>query len=154
MDTNLYWRLRGTYAERKAKLAEFPREFLEAAILDSEYNEFIRGRANFRDGDKDSNGSGKRVPYIGWFWRHVAFSNLTSVPIGNCGEFIGFIENNKWDHPERTLTAEEGAKVMEIIDEAMRLNQQGGELGEIERSTNAKLGELWDFMQTLTIPNA
>ena len=41
---NPYWTIRGTYAERKEALASMSREWLEAAILDSEYNDFIRGR--------------------------------------------------------------------------------------------------------------
>lgn len=152
MDTNLYWQVRGTYAERKAKLESMPREWLEAAILDSEYNSFIAERADFPpDSNEDERGHGKRVPYIGWFWRHIEFSNLTGIPIGQCGNFVGFMANNKWDYPERTLTAEEGAHVVAIIDEAMRLNQKGGELSKIAAETNSKLGELWDYMQTLSV---
>jgi hypothetical protein len=143
MDTNLYWAVRGTYAERKATLASMPREWLEAAILDVEYNDFISSRAD----DKN----GKRVPYIGWYWRHITFSDLTSIPIGDCGEFIGFMANNKWDYPERRLKADEAAHIVSIIDEAMRLNQGGGNVAEIEASTNAKLREMWDYMQTLSV---
>lgn len=143
MDTNTYWAVRGNYAERKAKLADMPREWLEAAILDRQYNEFISALAD----DKDS----KRVPYIGWFWRHIEFSDPTSIPIGDCGDFIGFMANNKWDYPERNLTAEEAAHVIAIVDEAMRLNQQGGNLAEIEAATNNKLRDLWDYLQTLEV---
>lgn len=143
MDTNTYWAVRGTYAERKARLASMPREWLEAAILDDQYNSFISNRAD--DGDD------KRVPYIGWFWRHIAFSDPTRIPIGDCGEFIGFMANNKWDYPQRDLTADEAAHVIAIIDEAMRMNQQGGNLAEIEANTNSRLRELWAYMQTLKV---
>ena len=143
MDTNVYFEVRGNYAERKAKLASLPREWLEAAILDGKYNEFLSSRAD----DKDS----KRVPYIGWFWRHITFSDTARIPIGDCGEFVGFMANNKWDYPERWLSESEAAHVIAIIDEAMRLNQQGGNLAEIEASTNAKLRELWEYMQTLSV---
>lgn len=143
METNVYWSVRGTYAERKAALAAMPREQLEASILDGQYNNFLSSRAD----DEDD----KRIPYIGWFWRYIQFSNPTSIPIGDCGEFIGFMANNKWDHPERYLTLEESEKVIAIIDEAIRLSQQGGILADIEAATNAKLRELWDYMQTLAI---
>lgn len=93
-------------AERKASLASKSKEWLEAAILDGEYNDFIRQRA-----DNDGEDHGKRIPYIGWFWRHIEFSQPTSIPIGDCGEFIGFMANNKWDYPERCLTEDEAAHV-------------------------------------------
>lgn len=143
MDTNIYWAVRGTYAERKARLSSMPREWLESAILDGEYNDFISSRAD----DKTE----KRVPYIGWFWRHIEFSNPKQIPIGDCGEFIGFMANNKWDYPERFLSEDEAMHVISIIDEAMRLNQQGGDMSQITKNTNEKLGELWGYMQTLTI---
>ena len=147
--TNLYLMLNGTYQERKQKLSEMPREFLEAVILDSEYNHFLSSRADYVDGEDDKHDSGKRVPYIGWYWRHIEFSG--DVPIGDCGDFIGFMANNKWDHPERNLTEEEKAEVLRIIDEAMVLSRKGGALREIMANTYAKLDELWDYMQTLTI---
>jgi len=143
MDTNTYWNVIGNYQERKAKLAAMPKEWLEAAILDKQYNDFISNRAD----DKNE----KFVPYIGWFWRHINFSDPTSILIGDGGEFIGFMANNKWDYPERYLTREEAAHVISIIDEAMRLSQQGGNLAEITASTNTKLREVWDYMQTLKV---
>jgi len=146
--TNLYLRLRGTYEERKKKLSEMPKEYLEAAILDSEYNHFLSARADY-EGDEDKHGCGKRLPYIGWYWRHIEFSG--DIPIGDCGDFIGFMANNKWDHPERDLTEEEKVEVLRIIDEAMELSSKGGALNEIVENTNNKLDELWDYMQTLTI---
>lgn len=152
LDTNLYFAIRGTYTERKTKLAAASREWLEAAILDSGYNDFISARADYPDdSEDDKRGHGKRVPYIGWYWRHIEFSDPTSIPIGNCGGFVGFMANNKWDYPERALTAEEAERVIAIIDEAMRLRQQGGEVRKIDAETNAKLGELWDYMQTLRV---
>jgi hypothetical protein len=153
MDTNLFWVLRGTYDERRARLEAASRDWLEAAILDAEYNDFLRSRADFRDQDPDDNvrGHGKRLPYIGWFWRHIEFSDLTRIPIGDCGDFVGFMANNKWNYPERYMTEDEARGAIAIIDEAMRLNQQGGSLGEITDTTNTKLAELWDYVQTLAV---
>ena len=151
MDTNLYWVLRGTYSERKAKLASVDRAWLEASILDEKYNEFLCSKADYKDHEKDAHGHGKRVPYIGWFWRRVTFSAGT-ISLGDCGEFVGFMENNKWGYRERSTTAEEFVRIMTIIDEAMKLDEQGGSLDKIIESTNAKLEELWGYMQTLTIP--
>ena len=151
MDTNIYWQVRGTYEERKKNLADKPKEWLEAAILDMQYNNFISNFADVKDGQEDHNACGKRVPYIGWYWRHINFSDLSDIPIGNCGDFIGFMANNKWDYDERNLTEEEAIKVISYIDEAMRINQQGGMLNEIIENTHKKLDELWDYMQTLKI---
>ena len=59
--------------------------------------------------------------------------------------------NNKWDYRERDTTPDEFAKIMAIIDEAMRLNQQGGDLSKIIAETHVKLDELWDYVTTLSI---
>lgn len=149
-DTNLYLQLRGSYAERKATLAAEDRAWLEAAILDGEYNDFLRDLADYREGAVDPHGHGKRVPYIGWYWRHVAFSAGT-FSIGNCGDFIGFMENNKWGYPERLVTPDEFAAVMAIIDAAMVANSRGGRLDQIVAATHAEIDRLWDYLQTLEI---
>lgn len=151
MDTNLCWMLIGRYEERKTTLQEMPRELLEAAILDVDYNDFVVGRSNYNEDETDKHGHGKRVPYIGWFWSHITFHDLTSIAIGDCGEFIGFIPNSNWDYPRRRLTEAEGRKVVEIIDAARFESQQGGNVKQIIAKTNAKLGELWEYMQTLRI---
>lgn len=149
-DTNLFWTLRGTYAERKAKLAAWPKDRLEASILDREYNDFLRSRADFNDEQEKVAGRGKRLPYIGWFWRHLEFSD-GALPLGNCGEFVGFIADNKWDYPERMTAPEEFAQIMAIIDAAMKANEQGGEINAIEAATNAELEKLWHYLQTLEV---
>jgi hypothetical protein len=141
MNTDLFWTLRGTYEEKKEKLSKMTREYLEAAILDTTYNNFIENLEN-----SNTTGS-KQIPYIGWYWRFVTFSKPTSIRIGKCSEFIGFMVNNKWDYPERTLTQEEANKIIEFLDEAMRIHQ--GESSE--KSMDIVLSELWDYMQTLNI---
>lgn len=152
MDTNLYWTLRGSYATRKYKLSTAPREYLEASILDAEYNDFLRPRSDYKDGETDIHGGhGKRLPYIGWYWRHVTFHDLTTIQIGNCGPFVGFMPNNKWDYPQRMMTEDEGKRVMEIIDEAMKIDEEGGDVAKINEKVKAKLDELWVYMQTLKI---
>ena len=150
MDTNLYWQIRGTYAERKSALKASDRDWLEAAILDGEYNDFLRAHADYKEKDVDKHGHGKRLPYIGWFWRHLCFSE-GKLPLGDCGDFVGFMPNNKWDYRERDTTPDEFAEIMAIIDEAMRLNQQGGDLSKIIAETHVKLDELWDYVTTLSI---
>lgn len=150
MDTNLYWRLRGTYSERKETLEKMSPEFLRAAVLDSEYNEFISDRSSASDTDEDKDDilNGKRVPYMGWFWRHLEFHE-GRLPLGFSNGYVAFMANNKWDYHERYTTPEEFTTIMGFIDAAMAENQKGGELGEIRRRTNAELKKLRDYLQTL-----
>jgi len=150
MDTNLYCTLRGTYNERKEKLEKADSAWLQACILDSEYNDFLRAKADYKDNERDPHGHGKQLPYIGWYWRHLEFSE-GNLPIGDTGDYIGFMANNKWDYPERATTPEEFAHIMEMIDDAMRESEQGGLVSDIQQKTNAKLDELWEYLQTLTI---
>jgi hypothetical protein len=141
MDTNLFWNLRGNYSERKEKLSKMSREYLEASVLDSCYNNFITNI-------EENNTTGvKRIPYIGWYWRHVTFSDFTNIRIGDCGQFVGFMESNKWDHPERYLTEDEGCSIIAFIDNAMRI-QEGA---SSETTLDIVLQNLWDYMQTLKI---
>ena len=150
MDTNLFWGLRGTYAERKAKLAGANREWLEAAILDREYNDFLRQRADTKYDDEDAPDvlHGKRVPYMGWFYRHMEFSE-GRLPLGFNSGYVAFMANNKWDYHERYTTPEEFERIMVYIDAAMKANEQGGALDRIIRDTNAELKKLRGYMQTL-----
>ena len=151
MDTNLYWTVRGKYDERKKKLAEMEREVLEASILDGQYNDFVSDRADYAEDEKDEHGHGKRVPYVGWYWRHIEFSTPKAIPIGDCGSFVGFMANNKWDYPERRMTEEEARGAVAIIDAAIEESEKGGESSEIRKKTNEKLDELWAYMQTIKI---
>lgn len=141
MDTDLFWNLRGNYKERKEKLSKMSHEYLEAAILDSCYNNFI---INI---EEDNTTDVKIIPYIGLYWCHVTFSDFTIIRIGDCGEFIGFMENNKWDHPERYLTEDEGYNIIAFLDNAMRI-QDGA---SSEATLDIVPQNLWDYMQTLKI---
>jgi len=58
---------------------------------------------------------GKAIPYIGWYWRHVDFTQ--TISLGDCGDFVGFMENNKWGYPEFTLTPEQDAALKQALSE-------------------------------------
>lgn len=117
-------------------------EETEAETINKIYNDFL---AKHSDTEADFGMGGKSVPYIGWFWREINFHSKY-IPIGNCGEFIGFMANNKWGHPERDLLIYEVDKVIELIDEAMHLEKDGS-----EEDVQEALKNLWEYMQTLTI---
>lgn len=142
-----YWVVRGQDVEEcKQELLKESKEDLVTLIINNRLNSFM---ANHADKSKEE-GDGKRIPYIGWFWRSVNFVD-GEITIGDCGDFIGFMENNKWDYPERELSKEEANKVLTIVWEAKRLSEQGGMVSEIVGNTNAKLEELWELLQTFKI---
>lgn len=144
MDTDLLWSLRGDYSDKKTQLSEMRREYLEAVIIDAHYNIFIRNLIeNNIDGYHNAT---KVIPYIGFGWRHVTFSQLDRIKIGNCGDFIGFMEKNKWNYPERYLVVDEARKIIGYLDQAMRITN-----GEETGNLNFVMSELWDYFQTLRI---
>lgn len=151
-----YW-LPKSFDETVDRLSKVDREQLIALIINNRYNDFIRERSSYREEEKPvdptiANGfsNGKRVPYIGWFWRATDFYNK-NIPIGDCGSYIGVMENNKWDYPERQLTEEECDKVIAILDEALVADSQGGSLDKIIDNTKTALEKLWPLFQTFRI---
>lgn len=52
---------------------------------------------------------GKAFPYIGWYWREVDFDK--PFVLGDCGSFIGFMENNKWGYPQWLVTLEQATEI-------------------------------------------
>ncbi len=139
-----------TLSSRLAFYGGWDKDALVAKIVNDEYNDFIVSYSSYDKDEGDPHGHGKRVPYIGWYWRSVDFVN-GSIPIGDCGEFVGFMENNKWDYPERDLTKEEVAKVIEMLDRAMEENSKGGWADQVDSSTKAVLAELWDYVTSLKV---
>lgn len=142
--------LRGTFEDKIAWVKSLSREALEQEIVDSHYNDFIASRADYGDRDVDRHGYGKRVPYIGWYWRDIPVYGDWGITVGG-GEFVGFMMNNKWDYPERDLSPDEKEQVVSILDAAIAASQRGGLLTDIEQSVNDHLDRLWDYLQTLVI---
>lgn len=135
---------------RVAELEKLSLRELITEIVNGELNRLVARYADYDDDESGDHGDGKRVPYIGWYWRNVDFVG-GDFHVGHCGSFIGFMENNKWDYPERRLTPDEAKRVTAIVCEAMHLNNAGGNLAEIIANTKAKLGELWDLLQSFPI---
>jgi hypothetical protein len=143
MDTNIYWTLRGNYEEKKEKLGKWPRDHIEAIILDVTYNNFIRDCC-------DNNllalefGVETPIPIIGSHWRHIEFSCIDKIPIGKSPRMVGFMVKNKWDYPQRYLAINESQNVIDLLDEAIQHNQ-----GENFKEVVTTLWRLRDYMQTL-----
>lgn len=113
-------------------------------------NEIINDHYNDFCGSYADDESSKRIPYLGWYWRHVNFAEL-KITIGMGGGLVGFMENNKWDYPERDLTEAEAKKVISYLDRAIARNSAGGQLSETIKERDAILAELKDYIQTLKI---
>ena len=138
--------------EDRAALEAKGVEALAIEILNMKLNHLVGAYANYDEDDEDANEHGKRVPYIGWFWRSVDFASPEPyIPIGNCGEFVGFMESNKWDYPQRDLTPEEAEQVIAIVVEAYNIDRGGGILSDIVKNAGDKLAELWPLLQTFEI---
>jgi hypothetical protein len=134
-------------ANEKQSLMQRGVEKLATDIVNEKLNRLISQYAD--EGNEEHE---KLVPYIGWYWRWVDFAGDDPyIPIGHCGEFVGFMENNKWDYPERGLTQEEVDQVREIVCTAYDLSAEGGALSDIIQNTKDKLAELWPLMQTFEI---
>ena len=146
--TNPYIELRGTYEDIQGILQNRTPDTLRAWITDAHYNRFADGIAD-SEGYTQYHDTGKCLPYIGWYWRNIPFHSPTYIPIGDCGEFIGFMANNKWGYPERTLTEKEGEELISLFDEAIRISRKGGLLSEVRGELDEHLKEIWDFMESL-----
>lgn len=99
-------------------------------------NEKIRKISDLADNFtvKGLEGCGKTIPYIGWYWRYVNFDNRISL--GDCGDFIGFMENNKWGYPEWDTTEEQSQTIKEMLEDL------------VENPTQDKFQEFFDYVQT------
>lgn len=138
-----------TYAESIAQLKSWTREDLEAALLNEYYNSFLRRIDEIDDSEVDVHGHGKRVPYIGWYWRDLNFYNKR-LPIAVAPDsalegrgFCGFIAKNKWGYPQRNTTDDEFGKIIDIIDRAMNASNQSGDERRLIET------ELWAYLQSL-----
>lgn len=140
--------------QRREALGDRTKDALVDELINRDLNGLVGRYADFEndDGDVEADpyGHGKRVPYIGWFWREVDFANGVYV-IGACSEYIGFMENNKWGYPQRRLIPSEAAQVTEIVCAAYERNHAGGNLAEIIANTKAKLAELWPVLQSFSM---
>ena len=119
-------------------------------LVNTLYNARIEQWADYRDGQTDPHGHGKRISYIGWFWRHPDFVN-NLVSIGDCGSFIGVMENNKWGYPERLMTPEEVDAFISHLEAAFAELDKGGDLAKTHKRAEEKFAALWEWFQTLTI---
>lgn len=149
---SLYWATaERSYEEIENQFSRYTSEQLKNLLINTHYNKFLRKFADYDEGGEDLHNCGKRLPYIGWYWRDVDFAEKT-IPIGICREeFTGIIVNNKWDYDERLLTEQEADHLIFLIDEAFKLSCEGGCCREIRENTELAIDKIWTWMQTLEI---
>lgn len=74
-------------------------------------------------------GTGKALPYYGWFWRNVDWDSPITFahaggdwphssprPIDDVPRWVGFCENNKWGYPMFTATPGQSAEVRRLAE--------------------------------------
>lgn len=147
MTGNVLTRKPNYIARQREALAKRTKQQLIDDAINTTLNDLVGQLANYEEGESDPHGHGKRVPYVGWYWRSVDFAS-SDYRIGDCGSFVGFMENNKWDYPERRMTPDEAAQVTAIVCEAYDINRGGGILSDILANTRAKVDELWPLLQS------
>lgn len=118
------------------------------------YNEVVGKYADYAEADNDPHGHGKRVPYLGWFWRTVDFADLAGSSLCVEPDLKGFMENNKWEYRERGLSDAEASAILDIVDDAVRME----DAGDAPEKVAARLADLWPLMQAFPeyheVPNA
>lgn len=139
----VYCTMNGTWKDINKELDSWSKEELKNKIINDHYNEVCN-----RWCDEESMPNGKALPYIGWFWRYVHFTD--EIDIGDCGEFKGVMVKNKWGHPERKMTSKEKKTFIEMLDD---LNNPSyivsGE--EINKQISRECKKIWDWFQELKI---
>jgi hypothetical protein len=117
--------------------------------LDTFYDAQVSGIADYPTSGApvgaDEGGAtyGKRLPYVGWFWRSPDWGALR-IHIGDSGEFVGVMMSNKWGYPGRSMTPEEAQRFRDGLDWAFTYYRNGQE-GEFEAACVA----IWNWMQEL-----
>jgi hypothetical protein len=113
--------------------------------VERSFDEQVGDIADYGDDDEDPHGHGKRLPYVGWFWRDPYWiDSRLGVVLGDCGEFIGVMMSNKWGYPGRSMTPEEATEFRSRLDTAFT-QLRGGDKPAFETTCSG----IWDWMQGL-----
>lgn len=119
-------------------------------LVNDLYNRAVADLADYESGETDPHGHGKRIPYIGWFWRDCDFVHRC-IAIGDSGAFTGVMESNKWGYPERAMTPEEAETFIGYLERAFAARNRGGNVADAHAAAEVIFGELWDWFQTLKV---
>ena len=105
---------------------------------------YCNSELNMRIREICDDGTEKAVPYIGWFWRYFYFDSmpytLGVIPAdaeGLSENYVGFMQNNKWDYPYLKMNTEESLQLLFLIEAA------------VDNPGDETLGKVREFMQSL-----
>lgn len=128
-------------------------ETLKQRTHDQLVNDLYNMRvSHLSDGNSDEENTidkhGKRIPYIGWFWRSTDFIEK-DITIGDCGDFVGVMENNKWGYAQRNMTTEEVDTFIEYLECIFAERDKGGDVEKMKADQEVIYNEMWHWFQTL-----
>jgi hypothetical protein len=156
---SFYWFLHGKNYEETYHLLNITDKMdLCALIINERYNHFLSLYCDYKDNEFPINKNilngkphNKRLPYIGWYWRNLNFADK-KIPIGfDEYGYVGFMVSNKWGYPERHLTHYEVEKLISIIDDAMRINEEGDDLKNLNHRKMEAIEAIYPWIQSLTL---
>lgn len=81
-------------------------------------------------------GTGKCIPYVGWYWRQVDF-DADAGYLGDCGQFVGFMQKDKWGYGYIIVKGEKWARVKQLLRAA------------VADPSDTTLQAVFDYMQGL-----
>lgn len=116
------------------------KQMSKTKLVNRIYNDYLSDLTDDNENEIFESTYHKKIPYIGWLWRDIDVVNK-DITIGDCGEFIGVMGNNKWGYPERHMSEGEVDKFIEYIDKVIDSIDSEDEI----------LKELNNWMQTLKI---
>lgn len=123
------------------------------ALINELYNRRVASLADFESDEKvyDDTGTGKRIPYIGWFWRDADFVNA-QITIGRTGNgYIGVMGNNKWGYPEREMTEQEASTFIDFLEAAFAERSKIDTTKEHTTRSEKIFAEMRAWFQSLVI---
>lgn len=89
--------------------------------INEKYNDMLSDLADLENDDTsryDKFQTGKRVPYLGGYWRNVNFKEPILIGLCHTHRMVGIMQRNKWDYTERTLTETEQEELVKILNNA------------------------------------
>ena len=83
--------------------------------------------------DRDNSGH-KPIPYVGWFWNSIDFTQPISMAVIPKGvihtnyHYIGIVFENLWNYPQYVLSVEESADFRILIEEYVICNSHSNSM--------------------------
>lgn len=139
--------------ENKHNYLDSLKQKTKEELINDLYNYRISSLADFNADSKhfDDTNTGKRIPYIGWFWRDADFVGK-QISIGRTGNgYIGVMENNKWGYPERLMTEQEVSMFVDYLEQAFLERCKGRSVSQMIANSEKMFAEMRKWFQSLMV---